>query len=217
MQVYARNSSYPRYSVWEALANNAAIQLPVLLIGTLGGAHELGLLMYAMNVIQAPFSLLGAGTAQIYASRAPDYARRGEHFRTMLETTRSLVLIGVLPIVAIGLLSPLLFPIVFGPQWARSGVLVLWMTPWFLCQFLASPTSMTVHIVKRHRLAMAIQCAGLALRTGAVLVAYATSRTWLSESYALSGALFYGLVLIAGFWMAKAHDLSVKTEPANLP
>lgn len=216
LQCFRRNQSYPRYSVWEALANSASIQVPILLIGSLAGETELGLLLYAMAVIQAPVALLGTASAQVYSSRAPERARRGDLYKATLETVRSLAWAGVLPIIAIGLLSPLLFPALFGEQWERSGDLVLWMTPWFLFQFLASPTSMSLHIVGRHRLAMIVQLAGLALRTAAVLAASRTGGNQLSEYYALSGAGFYALLLAIGLWLAKRHDLSMERKLAVL-
>lgn len=209
-----RNGSYPKFSIWEALANSASIQLPILLVGSLAGEIELGLLLYAMTVIQAPMSLLGAATAQIYASRAPERSRKGELYPATIETLRSLAWVGVPPIVAIGLLSPFVFPYLFGEQWSRSGLLVLWMTPWFLFQFLASPISMSLHIVGQHRLAMMLQLGGLVLRTAAVLIAWKTAQGYLSEYYALSGAVFYSLLLGFGLWLTRHHDLSVASKLA---
>ena len=167
-----------------------------------------------MTVIQAPMSLLGAATAQIYASRAPERSRKGELYPATIETLRSLAWVGVPPIVAIGLLSPFVFPYLFGEQWSRSGLLVLWMTPWFLFQFLASPISMSLHIVGQHRLAMMLQLGGLVLRTAAVLIAWKTAQGYLSEYYALSGAVFYSLLLGFGLWLTRHHDLSVASKLA---
>jgi O-antigen/teichoic acid export membrane protein len=215
LHAFRKNSPYLRYSVWEALANSASIQVPLLTIGALASEKELGWLLYAMTILQAPLALLGTATAQIFASRAPDSARKGELAAVMKQTTIRLAYIGAIPIIVMGALSPFVFPLLFGEEWTRSGWLALWMMPWFLLQFLASPTTVIVHIVGRHRLAMVLQIAGLAFRATAVLGAHGLWAGWLSESYAVSGAVFYGLILMAGFWFAKTHDAAAQQARAQ--
>src|SRR5690606_35040469 len=38
-ETFTRYRDFPRFSVWEALANSASIQLPILLIGALASSH----------------------------------------------------------------------------------------------------------------------------------------------------------------------------------
>jgi O-antigen/teichoic acid export membrane protein len=103
---------------------------------------------------------------------------------------------GVGPILFIGVVAPELFRIVFGSEWIRAGVLVTWMVPWFILQFLASPISLALHIQNRLLEAFLVQVFGLVLRTGEVVLAAALPGAHLSESYALSGAVFYFVYLI---------------------
>lgn len=203
---------FPRYSVWEALANSAAIQLPLVAIGFLAGAAELGQLALAMSVVQAPMALFGTSTAQVFLSQAPARARQGELYAFTVQTVRSLAAGGVPLLVALGITAPFAFPFLFGAEWARAGVLVSWMTPWLLLQFVSSPVSTVLSITGRLRLAMALQIAGLVLRGGAVVLAARWAVGHTSEVFALSGAVFYGVYFAIILRSARVRGRQIEQE-----
>lgn len=188
---------YPLYSTWEAFFNQAAIHLPILLIAASGSTAEAGYLMLAMYVLQLPLGLLGSAIGQVYLSKAPEEYWRGNLAPFTYNLLRNLIKAGALPIIGIGALSPILFPLVFGASWDRAGWLVAWMTPWFLLQFLASPISMSLHVIGAQRAAMALQFFGLTVRLGMTYLATLCLETHLAEVYALSGAVTYCVYLLA--------------------
>jgi O-antigen/teichoic acid export membrane protein len=190
---YAR---FPIYSTWEALANSMAIQIPILLVASLTNEAELGQLMLAMNVVQAPLALFGTATAQVYLSQAPEKARNDQLAAFTQRTVIHLLRIGIPFMAAVALLAPLGFPILFGPDWARAGVLAAWMAPWLLLQFAYGPVSMAFHILGRQRLALALQIGGLALRAGLTLAGGLLLAGRAGEFFALSGAAFYGMAIM---------------------
>lgn len=192
----ARYRRFPQFSTWEALANNAAIQVPVILIAARATAAEAGFVAWAMYVIQAPMSLLGSAVAQAYLAGAPREHARGELGRFTLDVLAQLTAVGLGPLLALAALAPVGFPIVFGPAWERAGWLVAWMLPWFFLQLLASPVSMALHVSGRQRTALALQLFGLVLRVSVVLACAAWRPGVLGEAYALSGAAFYGVYLV---------------------
>ena len=190
-------SYYPRYSIWEALANSAAIQLPVLLIGVLVSEAEVGQLLLATSVVQAPMALFGTATSQVFLSQAPERARQGRLEEVTRSTTRTLFRIGAPILAAIGLLSPFAFPIAFGAEWTRAGIIVAWMAPWLLLQFISSPVSMVLYIVGRQRLAMTLQVGGLMFRVLMTWLGATLLDGCATEAYAVSGAFFYGVMILA--------------------
>lgn len=194
-QVARSHARFPLYSTPEALANSASIQLPVMLIAALGSSAEAGHLMLAMFVVQAPMSLLGNAVSQVYLARAPAESREGTLGRFTAEVIGGLLRTGVGPLLALGIVAPFVFAPVFGPAWERAGVVVSWLTPWFVAHLLTAPVSMALHVHGRQRQALALQLGGLALRVGSVLVAAYALEGGLSEAYALSGLLFYAVYL----------------------
>jgi O-antigen/teichoic acid export membrane protein len=186
---------FPLYSTAEALANSAAVYLPVIMIAGHAGAREAGHLAMAMFVAQAPMSLIGNSISQAFLSRAALEQREGKLGEFTGEVLSGLIKSGTGPLLALGILSPVICGWVFGAGWTRTGWLVSWMSPWFLMQFLAVPVSTALHICGRQRAALILQLAGLALRLGSLVVMSRLGIAGITEAYAITGFLFYGLYL----------------------
>lgn len=186
---------FPIYSTAESLANQAAIHLPVVFIAGAVAPREAGHLMLAMYAMQAPMSLIGSTVAQVYLSHAPQMHRDGRLGVFTLDILTNLAKAGLGPLLLIGALSPIGFELIFGDGWGRAGTLVAWMTPWFVFQFLASPVSMALHVTGRQRTAMFLQIIALLIRAGAVWGVLQFRPDRVSEAYAVSGFLVYGIYL----------------------
>lgn len=186
-----RYDRFPKYSTLEALANSASIQVPLVLIAAWAVGPEAGLLLLAMQVMQAPMAVIGSAVAQVYLSQAPAAHRDGRLGAFTAEVVRKLLRLGTGPLIFAGIVAPYVFPLLFGPAWARSGWLVSWMTPWFIAQFVASPVSMALHVTGRQRTALLLQVLGLIVRILAVAIAAQAIPSVIAESYAVSGLLFY--------------------------
>ncbi len=188
---------YPKYSTFDTLANSAAIQLPIIFISIVSGNVEVGLLILAMKVMQTPMALLGTSIGQVYFSEATEEHRKGQLGEFTTKTLTNLAKIGVGPILFAGIIAPSVISFVFGPQWERTGVLMVWLTPWIMFQFLASPISMSMHVTGRQKTLLTLTLFGLALRIIFILytVNLFTAR-YASEGYAVSGAVFYFICLM---------------------
>jgi len=198
-RIRARASEYRRFpllSTIEALANSAAIQVPVLLIAAFTIGPEAGFVLLASRVIGAPMQLVGSAIAQVYLARAPEEMRAGRLRPFTFSILRPLALAGIPALTLLALIAPEGFALAFGEEWRRAGVLLQWMTPWFILQLLSSPVSMVLHVMGRVRTAMALQLFGLALRGGAVAAAGLLAPSWVAETYAVTGAVFYGVYLV---------------------
>lgn len=190
-RLFREYERFPKYSSLESFANTAAIQVPVLIIAVAALGPEAGYLALAMRVMQAPMGLIGGAIGQVYLSRAPEEYREGRLGTFTVTILGGLMKAGVGPLVFAGIVAPAAFTLVFGESWGRAGVLVAWMTPWFIFQFLASPVSMALHVTNHQKQAFLLQMLGLALRVGFVFVATLLYRTGISEVYAVTGCVFY--------------------------
>lgn len=195
-RTFKRYDRFPKYSTFEALCNSAAIHLPVIMIAALAAPKEAGYLMLATYVMQAPMALIGAAVGQVYLAGAAERHRQGQLSGFTADVLGGLLKTGTGPLLAAGIASPALFGLIFGLGWERAGVLVAWMTPWFILQFLSTPISMALHVTGHQRTALALQLFGLALRVLMVYLAATFDQTHVSEWYAVSGGLFYLLYLV---------------------
>lgn len=195
MAMFRKYDRFPKYSVWEALANGASIHIPILLIATVATPAELGYLSLSIFLLQAPMSLIGNAIGQVYLANAPLARREGRLASYTFGIARTLSRIVALPMAAAAIMAPILFTTIFGQAWERAGVLVTWMAPWFALQFITSPVSTALHVTGQQRLALMLQLFGLTFRVGAVYLAFAMG-FGISETYAISGAIFYLTYLV---------------------
>ena len=209
---------FPFYSVPQTLFDTGGTQLPIIIIAAATAGPEAGFLMLAMRVMGLPMGLIGSSVAQVYLAEAPEKLRDGSLPAFTRRTMWTLFRTGAPPLAVAGALSPMLFPIVFGAEWARAGWLVAWMTPWFILQFVVSPVSMVLNVTGRLGLLLAIALAGLMLRVAVVLWAIVAHLDIASEIYAVSGALFYAIYLSAILWTLNktcAADDDASTSAKN--
>jgi len=186
---------FPIYSVPESLANVAGYQIPVIIIAAVLGP-EAGYLALAMQVLAIPMSLVGQSVAQVYLAEAPARYQKGQLGTFTRKTTSTLFKVGFISLTPVGLFSPFLFPLIFGPEWGPAGYIVLWMIPWFILQFTASPVSTVLHIMGNLKYAMLLQFFGAFLRIGSVLLALIFYNNFIIEVYAVSGAVFYLIYIL---------------------
>lgn len=195
-KIFKDYSRFPKYSTWEAFTNSGAIQIPIILIAYFAIGSEAGFLMLAMSLLSAPMSLIGGAVAQVYLSEAAEKYHEGKLKDFTHKTIWSLLKLGFPPLLITAISAPFLVPLVFGLEWQRTGVLITWMAPWFLMQFITSPVSMTLHITNNQQTAMLLQMFGFLLRTGCVITSGLFAPSIIAEVFAITGAIFYSLYLI---------------------
>lgn len=215
LKMAASYQRFPRWSVPEALLNVCGVQVPILIIAAVAAGPEAAFLMLAMRAMGLPMALIGGSVAQVYLSEAGRHLKEGTLAAFTRRTMLSLAKLGTPLLVLAGGLSPVLFPIVFGEEWRRAGVILAWMTPYFVFQFIASPISMLLHVASRSATAMVLQLFGFLTRIGAVLLAMHYRPEWIVETYAVMGAIFY-IVYIVVLYLA-VGTLAPKTEGSTPP
>lgn len=200
---WKKYDKFPKYSSFEALANSAAIQLPVIIIAAVAVGPEAGYLMLSMQVMAMPMSLIGGAIGQVYLAHAPTYYDKRELKQYTVQTIKQISKIALVPLLMIGISAPFIFPLVFGAAWANAGHMLLWMTPWFIMQILSSPVSMSLHITGNQKSALLLQILGLLIRVGGLLLVSMTYSNLAFEYYAVSGFVFYTLYLFVILYVIK--------------
>lgn len=205
---------FPKYSTWEALANSAGVQLPIIIIASFSfGNEEAGYLMLAMRLLSAPMSLIGGAVAQVFLSEAPLRFHDGNLRTFTITTISSLAKIGLLPILFVAISAPVLVPFIFGDSWSRTGILISWMAPWYFMQFIVSPVSMTLHIMNAQKQALLLQLFGLIFRVMSIFGGIYYYKNYVAEVYSLSGFVFYTIYLCVVLYTLRSN---YKTPDRNI-
>mgnify|MGYP001347240578 CR=1 FL=1 len=201
-KVAIKYERFPKYATFEAFANSAGSQLPVILIAVLAIGPEAGFLLLATRVMAAPMALVGSSYAQAYLAHAPTHLRDGRLGSFTENVFEGLLKIGVGPLLFMGIVATPVISIVFGKEWLRTGELIMWLTPWCVLKFLSSPVSMVMHVKQQQSLMLLMQLLGLAMRLLAIWLAFKFASPYMAESFAMAAALFYGLCCFVYYRLA---------------
>ena len=137
-----------------------------------------------------PMTLIGASMSQVYVSRGRERILTGGLGVFTYKFVPKLMLIGLPLILIVGMGVYFFSETIFGAEWGRSGELVLWLMPWMVVQFLASPISMALHMIGEQRNAMHLQVLGFVIRVGIVFILAVHGR-YVVEGYCIVSTIFY--------------------------
>ncbi len=164
-----RYRAFPLYSSWSGLSNVLSLHLPPIIFASLFGASFAGFYALANRVLAAPIALIGDAVAKVFLSDAPT-ARRENRLGNLVERTHlSLVCLAMLPFVLMAVLSPALFPRVFGDSWLGAGIMASWMSPWLFMVFSVSPLSILYEVLEKQHYGVIFHITLLLVRLLAIL------------------------------------------------
>lgn len=212
-----RYRRFPQFSAVAALLSTASLQIPALLFVALYDARVAGWVALAQRVVGAPVTLLGRSVSQVYVGQAAKILREdsGRLRGLLLATVARLVALAALPAVALALVGPGLFALLFGESWRTSGHFVRLLAPMFLVQFGVFPVSETLNLLERQGTHLIWDGVRLVLLAGAFWLAKA--RAWPAveavAAYAVVMLVSY-LLLFALSWRA-AGRVSLSGEPTH--
>lgn len=204
-RVIGRYRSFPLVFSWSALLNSVGLMGPTILLAAFYGAAVVGWYALVQRILGVPTSMLGRAVTNAFFSESARLAREDppELGRLFLRVLKNLTLMGVVTIVPLGIISPWLFPFVFGDNWVTAGRYALILTPMILLQFLTSPFGVILAVLERKDLAM-VRETGRVLLVGAALF-YANARNFEPEPAVMllsfAGILSYLLHLFVS-WRA---------------
>jgi O-antigen/teichoic acid export membrane protein len=177
-----------------------------LIIAAFAVGPEAGFLMLAMRVMGLPKGLVGTSVAQVYLAEASERHIKGDLGRFTRKMMWTLLKSGAPPLIIAATICPFLFPVLFGEEWARAGVMVVWLTPMFILQFVVSPVSTALHILGKLNTAMLVQMVGGVFRVTAVVLAAQFYPAILVETFAISSAIFYLAVIPLLYFILRGAD-----------
>jgi len=148
---------FPVFLAGSSLLNSGGLFLPPILLARGYGAEAAGLFALAQRILEAPVRLVGLSISQVYLAEAAAVAREdaprlaGMYFGT----AKKLFVVGSIPVLAGGLVSPWLFGILFGADWSEAGTVAQALSWYVAVRFVAYPLSQTLNILGRQGLQMA--------------------------------------------------------------
>ena len=214
-QAGQRYRRFPLLSSGSGLLNSAGIQLPPLLFAAFYGPQVAGWLALGHRVMTVPITLIGQSVAQVYYGEASRLTQEDPAalYRMFWQTAKRLFMVGVIPVVAIGLGGSWLFSLIFGSPWRMSGLFVQILALQYLAQFVVLPLSKTLTILERQDLQLAWDAGRLLLVVGSLVVSRALAAPEWTAVAAYGAAMFAaycGLLALS----SKSLSKRVRDAPA---
>jgi len=137
-----RYRQFPKFSLPSAFINVIALQIPVLLLSSLFGYETVGLYSLSYSITSLPVSFISGSINQAYTAECSElFRQKSEKILPLFQNTTKRLFMAGAPIILIGaLISPFLFPIIFGTAWKEAGIFVLPLSIFVIAQFVISST-----------------------------------------------------------------------------
>lgn len=130
----AEHQDFVLYRLPQSMINAASLGLPVLLLTALFGAATAGQYSLTTLVLGAPVMLLGKSVMDVFYPRITREIANGQQnaARLMWKATKVSSLLSVGLFGPLTLVSPYLFPLVFGASWVEAGLFAQWISIWMI-------------------------------------------------------------------------------------
>jgi O-antigen/teichoic acid export membrane protein len=133
---------FPAFSLPASFINELSLQVPTLFISGIFGFQIVGLYALTYSMLVLPVSLVSSSIGAVFVGESSElYRQRSGGMLTLYqETTKKLFLFGA-PIIMTGaVISPLVFPLIFGSAWKDAGMFSLPLSIMIISNFVVSST-----------------------------------------------------------------------------
>jgi len=133
---------FPTFSLPAGLINEISLQIPILFLSAMFGFAIVGLYELSYLMLVMPVSLIANSLVQVFYGEAADIFRNkpNEILALYQKTTKQLLMFGA-PLIFFGaIISPIVFPIIFGSAWKDAGMFSLPLSIGVVAGFVVSST-----------------------------------------------------------------------------
>lgn len=199
---------FPLFDAWSAVLNTAAHQTPPLFIAAYFGPASAGIYLLAMRVLLLPVDMVGSAIGTSLHAAGRDHANANTLDKAVSQVLILCLDIATPGLLALFLLSPELFPLLFGTEWTEGGIIVQMLLPLALVRFCTSPISVVAFIQQRQGALFGWQFSYFLITLAALYVAHTFGFRVAVLSYALAATAWYlvlGVGIVVGVGASITH------------
>lgn len=182
--LFIKYRQFPLFQSPQALLNAISQGGPVVVLAALFGPASAGFYSFSRSILALPIMLLGKAVGDVFYGRFADEINK-QNYRQVkalfIQSTVLLMLIGLVPLGIVLLWGPELFLFVFGEGWEKAGVYAQWLSLWTFFILINAPSLKLIIVLKRQKLALALNVFTTPLRIAALFVGgYYYQSEWLA-------------------------------------
>ena len=148
-------------AIWSspaAFANGFSYTVINYIVEFLYGSSAVGLYSLSFRMLGMPTNVIAMNVSRVFAERAASEKRESGSFTKLFRRTLFLMCLAAIPVlVALVLLSPALFALVFGDEWRDAGIYVQILSPMFALRFIAAGLNSSAMIAGKQQRDLLIQ------------------------------------------------------------
>lgn len=191
---------FPLLATPAALLNSLSLQIPVFILTPAIGVALMGQYFMAYRMTLAPIGLLGRSIGQVFYSEAITLGAEqpGRLRKLVAVTSLKSFLIGLIPGLAILILSPIAFPIIFGSEWQEAGYMSQALAVMLIANFAVHPISQIFLIVEKQFFSVVENAVRIIVAACSLVIPInlGLSAVMIVLVYSCAMALFYLCVLL---------------------
>jgi O-antigen/teichoic acid export membrane protein len=153
-----QNLDYPRFLIPSSALDRFSSHSHILLLSYFFGTSVTGALGLYQRVVALPIRLIGNSIADVFKQHASvELNEKGECLELFYSTAFKLFLLGIIPFVLLLTVSPIMFEVVFGPEWRIAGEYAQTLSWMFFFGFVVSPLSSLFFIARKQKFDLIMQ------------------------------------------------------------
>jgi O-antigen/teichoic acid export membrane protein len=193
-----RHRKFPLFGTSSALLNAISWQLPTILLQVYFSSSVVGFYALGNRVMRVPMSLIGNAVGQVFFQQAAEAKRDGTLAITVENAFRQLVVFSLIPVVALTVVGPEAFVLVFGSRWVEAGYYAQILAPWTLFWFISSPLSTLFAVLEKQEFGLMLNAVILVSRFVSLAIGGRLQNARLGIIlFSVSGVLVYGYYTLA--------------------
>lgn len=223
LEVLKRYRKFPLVDSWSALLNTISWQMPIFLLSYFFSPVVVGFYSLGFRLLQLPMSFIGSSISQVFFQRASEAKTEGTLSSLVENVFRSLVIIGMFPILTMAIVGSDVFSVIFGEVWTEAGVFTQILSIWAFVWFISSPLSTLWIVFEEQEFGLKITSINLITRIVSLWVGGVLGSARISLLlFSLSGVLVYGylclkMMITAGVKFSKIRKIIVSNFALCFP
>ena len=168
-----RYKDFPIFRAPEVTLNAASQGLPVLMLAAFFGPAAAGFYTLGRTVLAIPSTLLGKAIGDVFYPRLAEAAHKNEDItQLVVQATKALSLVGIVPFGVVIAFGPWLFSFAFGAEWSIAGEYARWLAVWCFFGFINTPSVKALPVLNAQSLLLFSTILMLAARALALAAGY---------------------------------------------
>ncbi len=171
IELAKRYRKFPLFEFWSIMMSVIAFNGPVLLFPVLFDAASAGYFSKGVFVLYVIPIMIGNSFSQVLFQQMADLKNKGQSTEPIVRMTlKSVILIGTIPLILVGVAGPEIFGVLLGARWEIAGQYSQLFTIWLFFLLLSTALQSAYMVFEKQEIALVFNFLAVVLRLGILII-----------------------------------------------